>query len=365
MAYENSAIDTASRFGEIPFAQFTSDLIQSTFDALLQAHIIQLQEYQNFISAMTVSLSTYINNTINDVPMSDITTFLSGVAMPQSPDTQTLVSNILASASSFAPGAPAQTGAALPAITGAPETPSTTTNDFSSVPKLGAVTAIVSALGPSIKGLVSGLVPNKAELATIESGQQKYEDYLATVNSTVGNALSIAHQQVSISALLYRSIAATVASNKYALLQNMAAMGLLRLVISDGEIETKISFSTWEEHVDSQESADRDRNVTGSFSLARKGTRIRSIEREDGNIIDVPDGVIFPIVAAHAPFMRKSKSGWALAIPAKVYSDGDMIEAAKQAYFDIAGHNPQTMGKSKACYSTLARMTGIYAKLTD
>lgn len=96
-----------------------------------------------------------------------------------------------------------------------------------------------------------------------------------------------------------------------------------------------------------------------------KGTRIRSIEREDGKIVDVPDGVIFPIVAAHSPFMRKSSSGWALAIPSKVYSDSDMIEAAKQAYFDIADHNPQTMGKSKACYSTLSRMTGIYAKFSD
>jgi hypothetical protein len=96
-----------------------------------------------------------------------------------------------------------------------------------------------------------------------------------------------------------------------------------------------------------------------------KGTRIRSIERADGKIVEVPDGVIFPVVAAHSPFVRKSKSGWKLAIPSKVYSDSDMIEAAKQAYFDIADHNPQTMGKSKACYSTLSRMTSIYAKLSD
>lgn len=96
-----------------------------------------------------------------------------------------------------------------------------------------------------------------------------------------------------------------------------------------------------------------------------KGTRIRSIERADGKIVEVPDGVIFPIVAAHSPFVRKSNGGWKLAIPSKVYSDNDMIEAAKQAYFDIADHNPQTMGKSKACYSTLSRMTSIYAKLSD
>lgn len=92
-----------------------------------------------------------------------------------------------------------------------------------------------------------------------------------------------------------------------------------------------------------------------------RGTRIRSIEREDGKIVDVPDGVIFPIVAAHAPFLRYDKK-WALSTPS-AFTDEDMIESAKQAYMEIAEHNPQTMGKSKACYSTLSRMTGIYAKL--
>lgn len=95
-----------------------------------------------------------------------------------------------------------------------------------------------------------------------------------------------------------------------------------------------------------------------------RGTRIRSIEREDGKIVEVPDGVIFPIVAAHSPFLRRTSDGWVLATPS-AYSDADMIEAAKQAYFDIANHNPQMMGKSKACYTTLTRMTAIYAKLAD
>jgi hypothetical protein len=30
---------------------------------------------------------------------------------------------------------------------------------------------------------------------------------------------------------------------------------------------------------------------------------------------------------------------------------------------NIANHNPQTMGKSKACYSALQRITAIYARL--
>ncbi len=92
-----------------------------------------------------------------------------------------------------------------------------------------------------------------------------------------------------------------------------------------------------------------------------KGTRIRSITREDGKIVEVPDGVIFPIVAAHAEFVTKVKGAWDLRKPA-VFSDDELIEAAKQAYMEIADHNPMTMGKSKACYSTLAQITSIYAR---
>lgn len=92
-----------------------------------------------------------------------------------------------------------------------------------------------------------------------------------------------------------------------------------------------------------------------------KGTRIRSITREDGRIIEVPDGVVFPIIAAHAEFVSKVKNKWDVRTPG-VFTDDELIEAAKQAYMEIADHNPQTMGKSKACYSTLAQITSIYAR---
>lgn len=95
-----------------------------------------------------------------------------------------------------------------------------------------------------------------------------------------------------------------------------------------------------------------------------KGTRIRSITREDGKIVEVPDGVIFPIVAAHAEFVVKVKQEWVLRKPT-VFTDEELIEAAKQAYMEIADHNPQTMGKSKACYTTLAQITSIYARFAN
>jgi len=81
-------------------------------------------------------------------------------------------------------------------------------------------------------------------------------------------------------------------------------------------------------------------------------------------IVEVPDGVIFPILAAHSAFVVKPKKGkWMMRKP-EALSDAELIEVAKQAYMDIAGSNPQTMGKSKACYSTLHQITSIFARLS-
>jgi len=96
-----------------------------------------------------------------------------------------------------------------------------------------------------------------------------------------------------------------------------------------------------------------------------RGTRIRSIEREDGVILEVPDGVVFPILAAHSAFVtydRKVKK-WVIKFP-NAFEDSVLISSAKQAYMEIASHNPQTMGKSKACYNTLQTITSIYANLS-
>lgn len=92
------------------------------------------------------------------------------------------------------------------------------------------------------------------------------------------------------------------------------------------------------------------------------GTGIRSIERDGRKIVDVPDGLIFPIIASHSVFVKKGKRQWVLKVP-DVLSDDELINAADQAYKEIAQHNPQTMGKSKACYSQLLQVTRIFDRL--
>lgn len=92
------------------------------------------------------------------------------------------------------------------------------------------------------------------------------------------------------------------------------------------------------------------------------GTGLRSIERDGREIVEVPDGIVFPIIASLAYFARKVKSRWQIKMPPEL-DDGELIQAAKRAYMDIAKSKPEIMGKTKACYTALEQITSIYKKL--
>ena len=94
------------------------------------------------------------------------------------------------------------------------------------------------------------------------------------------------------------------------------------------------------------------------------GTGIRSIERENRQVKEVPDGLIFPVIAANSVFIKHNGLRWTLQLP-RVMTDEELIHAADQAYKEMADHNPQTMGKSKACYSHLLQVTSLIARLAS
>ena len=93
------------------------------------------------------------------------------------------------------------------------------------------------------------------------------------------------------------------------------------------------------------------------------GTGIHSIEREGKQIKEVPDGIVFPILASFSAFAKKTKQGWQIE-PPQLFSEVELIQAAKSVYMEIANSNPWNMGKSKACYSALYQITSIYRKLS-
>ena len=92
------------------------------------------------------------------------------------------------------------------------------------------------------------------------------------------------------------------------------------------------------------------------------GTRMRSIVRDGREIVEVPDGVIFPILAAISMFIEKVDGKWQLNIP-DIFEPQDLVSAASSAYKDVANHKPYVMGRSKASYSSLIQVTSIYKRL--
>lgn len=92
------------------------------------------------------------------------------------------------------------------------------------------------------------------------------------------------------------------------------------------------------------------------------GTGLRSIEREGRQIVDVPDGIIFPILASLSAFARKTRGKWQITPPA-VFNDVEIIHAAKAQYMNVAHSNPWNMGKNQAIYSSLFQITNIYKKV--
>ncbi|MBI3791179.1 MAG: AIPR family protein, partial [Gemmatimonadetes bacterium] len=92
------------------------------------------------------------------------------------------------------------------------------------------------------------------------------------------------------------------------------------------------------------------------------GTGLRSILRDGRSVEEVPDGMVFPILAALSKFAKRTSKGWKIVRPSQ-FRDSDLIGAVKRTYMHVAKSNPNTMGKSFACYAALYEITGIYQRL--
>ena len=88
-----------------------------------------------------------------------------------------------------------------------------------------------------------------------------------------------------------------------------------------------------------------------------RGTGLHSLKRgPNGEIEDVPDGIVFPILASLSVFAVETDDGWKILKP---QIDNELIQTAKTNYIEVARSNPNSMGKSRACYNQLSQLTSI------
>lgn len=73
------AVDEAARLDEIGFPEFTTKLIVDVFDALVSSNIRQMESYTELLTAVSKDLTTYINETQDDIDGAQLLQFLAQV----------------------------------------------------------------------------------------------------------------------------------------------------------------------------------------------------------------------------------------------------------------------------------------------
>lgn len=228
MPTDNYALDATTRLGEIPFVEFTVNLVTEIFDSLVASHILQMHEYATFVQSMTQSLGDYVNNTVDNVSFTDISAFISAYQLPPFDST------------------------ALTAALGKLQTPPTTSPTSPSItPPTGTVPtpedkadatwwgSLINTLGPVVGKLVDK-IPSPAN-PDLEATLDAWKDYNTAALGGITKAAAAVPTYKQISG----AIAALIASNKYSLLSTMVEKGLMQLVVTRGVIETGLNFSAW------------------------------------------------------------------------------------------------------------------------
>lgn len=182
----NDAIGAATRLSEIGFVEFTTKLVSDVFDTLVASNLRQQQAFIELLQATSKSLTAYVNETKDDIGPGEIMQSLTAIA-PRNKDT---------SPGSNSPTAIIEGGKL-------------------SSEEVAAVNAAVVITDPSTGTVVADPKPAKATL-----------------------------DQAAIDAIT-AAVASRIAANKYTLLKEMVKLGMLRLVVTDGTIESGLNFHSY------------------------------------------------------------------------------------------------------------------------
>jgi hypothetical protein len=176
------AVEQAQELNKIGFPEFTAKLVTDTFDALMVANMKQTELYIGLVQQVAKSLSTYVNDTKDDATSAELLSFLEAI-----------------------------------------------------------VPAAASDEGDT--GIAPGTALTADQAAALNTALAVPDDLPQPTTYASGDGFGADHDSDEWAALL-DAIAIRIAANKYDLLQEMVRQGVLRLVVENGTIETKLTFST-------------------------------------------------------------------------------------------------------------------------
>ena len=275
MATENYALETAMKLNEIGFAEFTSDLISKTFEAIINANLKQTESFIDLVKEMTKSLSAYINDTKLEISNQEVLDHLG--SLPHFVDDQgEPITNQADGAPPDSPVALVPTEKVKASALNALNKTFTNGQLASTILQAAGNPAVTNLLKDGL-GLVKGLLPAVGGTFTQEQFNKlfpagnNHSDYYDPVEfksllipasgtppaSAFIEATKTAELTAASMAKLYDSVAEVIAGDKYALLQEMVKLGVLRLVVTEGVIRTSLTFSSWERSSSSSSSYEK------------------------------------------------------------------------------------------------------------
>ncbi|CAM2142181.1 conserved hypothetical protein [Paraburkholderia tropica] len=237
MAAED-AIKLGSRLGDIGFPEFTCKLITDTFDALISANIRQTESYLELVKTVETGVSKFIKETKDEISGEMILEFLSKVLPDNEKDSNELTK--------------VRPGGKL------------TDEDAELLKKEVELDKPENPTNPDDPGdtpITAGTIDDK-----------KYKSIIDAV-------------------------AKRIANDKYKILQTLVNQGFSRLVVDNGEIETKLTFNvTGKEQTDkfntTTETINENRNINARGFGVGWGGLIRGAAHANYNKVTVSTATV-------------------------------------------------------------------------
>jgi len=233
----NTVPKVASQLDNIGFPEFTANLINSVYDALLSGTLKQMEAYQELLSSVSKTLGEFQEANYSEVTIAEAQDWL--------------VQNF-------------------------PVTYTDSNGKEHKVSKIGAVSVNgVMKIGK----LKENDLPNS--LTYIEFADVNEPD-LEKLKNLLGNELASDFTKNTTYDELITAIRKKIAGNRYTILKEMVKLGIMRLFVKEAEVETKLTFSV---SVTEMQGQNNYTYTNGSFSSGISGGGvIKKVFNISGNL---------------------------------------------------------------------------------
>lgn len=243
--------ESLSAATSIPFPEFTAAMMEGVFDTVIEMNIRQTEEYLNLVKDVSKSLTTYINETKDNVEPMEILDLLD--SLPK------LEFNAGNEAEPVPVDLPGLLGSELEKGEGTP--PETPPEELSAAPP-SALNALNKQLDiPGIVNAGAGAIVDITGAISAAAKENKDDEaWLESIGAVMDGDRLIAYDPVKFDSLetplspgnlaeismakIYDAIATNISANKYSLLQEMVKLGIVRVVVDNGLLETAMTFES-------------------------------------------------------------------------------------------------------------------------